>query len=417
MGYWALYVFAPGVWTLLGAESAFETDLVGRIRTEQGGWLDRHFANLVHSTLPNLRYLPWGDLQGGPNGGITHEMACVIDAAAWALDSREGVWLSRRLAAKRGLRRFYGDTAVFYMLYAPHLDAEPPEPALAFVAGAEHGGHFIARSGWGDGDTVVAFTCTDHYGDHHHYDQGSFIIYRHGLLAVDPPVYRKIRGPQQRTENHSTLLIDGKPQRPCRGQWFKTVEVFKKNLEGGRRLECGNILFHRNAGAWAAVAGRFDQAYDCPALASLVRQVLFIRPGTVVVVDRLRAAEGQRLPPVQWLLQVPAEPEVDGPAVTAANGASWIRCRAVHPSAPAPQVEPTPVRTHRVAYAYPGGKADTDAGKKTRTLVHVVEVGDDDPAATAPVPVSVREADGAVCVTTDGRTFTFVGPPGYAVAP
>ncbi|MFO8015042.1 MAG: hypothetical protein R6X20_17275, partial [Phycisphaerae bacterium] len=75
MGYWALYVFAPGVWTLLGAESAFETDLVERIRTEQDGWLDRHFANLVHSTLPNLRYLPWGDLQGGPNGGLTHEMA------------------------------------------------------------------------------------------------------------------------------------------------------------------------------------------------------------------------------------------------------------------------------------------------------------------------------------------------------
>ncbi|MFO8012148.1 MAG: heparinase II/III family protein, partial [Phycisphaerae bacterium] len=384
---------------------------------------------LVHSTLPNLRYLPWGDLQGGPNGGLTHEMACVIDAAAWALHSGEGVWLSHRLAAKRGLRRFYGDTAVFYMLYARRLDAEPAEPARSFFAGAAHGGHFIARSGWGDGDTVVAFTCSDHFGDHHHYDQGSFIVYRHGLLAVDPPVYRKIRGPQQRTENHSTLLIDGKPQRPCRGQWFTTVEAFKQNLEGGRRLECGDILFHRDAGPWAAVAGRFGQAYDAPRLARLVRQFLFVRPGTVVVVDRLRAAEGAAVPPVTWLLQVPAEPETDGLTVTATNGASWIRCRPVHPSAAPPKVEATPVRTHRVAYAYPGGEADgpgeasadrpgDGAGAATRPLVHVVEVGDGDPAASAPAPVSVRKDDGGVVsVTVGGRTFTFAGPPDYAVGP
>jgi len=430
MGYWALYVLAPGVWTLLSAQSAFETDLVGRIRTEQDGWLDRHVDNLVQSTLPNLRYLPWGDLQGGPNGGVTHEMACVIDAATWALRSGEGAWLSRKVAAKRGLRRFYGDTAVFYMLYTPRLGAEPTEPPRSFFAGADHAGHVIARSGWGDGDTVVAFTCTDHYGDHHHYDQGSFIIYRGGLLAVDPPVYRKIRGPQQRTENHSTLLIDGKPQRPCRGQWFKTVEAFKENLDGGRRLECGDILFHRDAGPWAAVAGRFDQAYECQALASLVRQILFVRPGTVVVVDRLTAAERQRVPPVQWLLQVPAEPETDGPAVTATNGTSWIRCRPVHPSAAAPHVEVTPVGTHRVAYAYPAGDATgaaegpgeaaadrpgDEADAQTRTLVHVLEVGDGEPVA--PVDASVAETDRGVSVTVGGRTFTFSGPPDYAVAP
>jgi len=430
MGYWGLYVFTPGVWTLLGAQSAFETDLVGRIRTEQDGWLDRHFANLVHSTLPNLRYLPWGDLQGGPNGGVTHEMACVIDAATWALRSGEGARLSRRIAAKRGLRRFYGDTAVFYMLYARRLDAEPAEPALSFFAGAARGGHFIARSGWGDGDTVVAFTATDHFGDHHHYDQGSFIIYRNGLLAVDPPVYRKIRGPQQRTEHHSTLLVDGKPQRPCRGQWFTTVEAFKENLEGGRRLECGNMLFHRDAGPWAAVAGRFDQAYDAPALASLVRQVLFVRPGTVVVMDRLQAAERATLPPVTWLLQVPAEPETNGTTVTATNGTSWIRCRPVHPLAAAPQVEATPVNTHRVAYAYGGesaaGRPGEDAGdpgdgaagpgKERLTLVHVLEVGDGKPAAE-PVTASVAETDGGVSVTVGGRTFTFSGPPDYAVGP
>ena len=248
MGYWALYVFTPGVWTLLAAQSAFETDLVGTVRTRHGDWLDRNFENLIHSTLPDMRYIPWGDLQGGPNGSVTHEMAGVIDGATWALRSPHGARFSRWLQAKRGLERFYGETAMFYMLYARQPQAEPADPPLSFLAGNRQSGHFIARSGWDDGATVVAFRCTDHFGDHHHYDQGSFLIWRNGLLAVDPPVYRKVRGPQQLTEHHNTLLLGGRPQRPVRGQWFVTVEDFQKNLQGGRKLETGDILFSHDAG-------------------------------------------------------------------------------------------------------------------------------------------------------------------------
>jgi len=243
MGYWALYVFTPGVWTLLAAQSATETDLVAEVRTQQGAWLDRHFENLIHSTLPDMRYIPWGDLQSGPNGGVTYEMAGVIDGLSWALRSPHGVQFSRSLAAKRGLQRFYGDSAIFYMLYSRHIETKPAWPPLSFLAGNRQSGHFIARSGWEPGATIVAFRCTDHFGDHHHYDQGSFMIYRNGLLAVDPPVYRTVRGPQQKTEHHNTLLLGGQTQRPARGQWFRSVEEFEKNLQGGRRLETGDILF------------------------------------------------------------------------------------------------------------------------------------------------------------------------------
>ena len=130
MGYWSLYVFTPGVWTLLAAQSAFETDLVGAVRTRQGAWLDRHFENLIHSTLPDMRYIPWGDLQSGPNGGVTYEMAGVIDGATWALRSPHGSRFGRWLEEKRGLERFHGETAIFYMLYArqPQAPARGPAP-------------------------------------------------------------------------------------------------------------------------------------------------------------------------------------------------------------------------------------------------------------------------------------------------
>ncbi len=229
MGYWALYDLTPCALAILGAQSAFEVDLIKTIRTQQDDWLQRHFENLVHSTLPDLRYVPWGDLQSGPNGGVTYEMAGTIDALTWAFDSPHGAHFARRIAEKRGLRRFYGETAIFYMLYTRRLDVQPAEPPLSFLAGGRESGHFIARSSWDDGGgddgaTIVTLRATDHFGDHNHHDQGSFMIYRNGLLAVDPPVYKKTRGPQQKTENHNTLLIGGRPQRPAHGQSFTTVE-------------------------------------------------------------------------------------------------------------------------------------------------------------------------------------------------
>jgi hypothetical protein len=407
MGYWALYVFTPGVWTLLAAQSAFETDLVDAVRTQQGNWLDRNFENLIHSTLPNMRYIPWGDLQGGPNGSVTHEMAGVIDGATWALRSPHGARFSRWLQAKRGPERFYGETAIFYMLYARQPQPEPAEPPLSFLAGNRQSGHFMARSGWDEGATVVAFRCSDHFGDHHHYDQGSFCIWRNGLLAVDPPVYNKIRGPQQLTEHHNTLLVDGRPQRPARGQWFVTVEDFQENLQGGRKLETGDILFSHDAGPWAAVAGQFAQAYDESLLQGCVRQLLFIRPDKVIVVDQLRLAAGQKSVPVQWLLQLPREPSQQERALVASNGKSWIRCRAILPAdGTPPTISATPVKTWQASFTY--------QAQGELTLMHILEVGDGTTAGP-PAPVAAWQTGQDVQATVDGATFVFAGTGEFRV--
>jgi hypothetical protein len=407
MGYWALYVFTPGLWSVLAAQSAFDTGLVEAIQTEQGNWLNRHFENLVHSTLPDLRYVPWGDLQSGPNGGVTHEMAGVIDAATWALGLPQGAWFSRWLQTKRGLERFHGETAVYYMLYSQHLETKPQRPPLSFLAGNWQSGHFLARSGWEDGATAVSFRCTDHFGDHNHYDQGSFMIYRNGLLAVDPPVYRRIRGPQQQTEHHNTLLLGGQPQRPVRGQWFKTVAEFKRNLRDGRMLETGDILFHRDAGRWAGVAGQFTQAYAPGIIQRCVRQMLFLRPDKVVVVDQLVAPSGMDLPSVEWLLQLPRPPVIDGAMLWVANGKSWLRCQAVWPSRSAPAVAATPVNTHRASFRY--------QGKDKLTLVHLLEVGDG-AQPCAPTRIKAVQSDRAIVATVDGTSFNFAGEPRFELS-
>lgn len=400
MGYWSLYCFTPCVWTVLATQSAFDVDVVGRIRREQGDWLDRQVLGVIHSTLPDMRYVPFGDLQGGANGGVTMDMAGVIDAAAWALDSPEARQFGSWLKERRGPARYRGETGVFHFLYGrDRRDAPTRWPPLSFLAGNERGGHFLARGGWDANATVVGFRCADHYGDHNHWDQGGFLIYRNGLLAVDPPVYRQTRGPQQATEYHNTLLIGGKGQRPVRGQSFATLAAFERNLHTGKRLETGNILWSTEQQSWAAVAGEYAPAYDVPELASCVRQLLFVRPGTVVVVDRLTARDGSEVPAVRWLLQLPQEPEVKDGEVVVKNAKSSLRCRQLWPKRPADvAVDPTPVNTRRLSLTYQGGREVV--------LAHVLEVGDG-AADVEGSAASARVVGRGVEVTLGRDTFLF----------
>jgi hypothetical protein len=414
MGYWSFYVFTPGLFTLLAVQSATETDLVSAVRNSHGDWLNRNLDTLVHGTLPSMRFIPWGDLQGGPNGGVTDEMAGAIDAATWATGSADGRWFGRWLADKRGLQRYRGETAVFHPLYARRTSAaaggampKPPQ-ALSFLAGGPQGGQFTARSGWGDGDTIVGFRCADFLGNHHHYDQGGFWLYRRGLLAVDPPVYRTVGGPQQPTDVHNALLIGGQPQRAAKGQTFNTLEKFKQNLTAGKRLETGDITFTHDAGPWAAVAGQYAQAYDCPELASCVRQLLFVRPGTLVIVDRLTAKPGKQVPEIQWLLQLPSAPRDVQGGVAADNGKAWIRCRDLLPAGFSKKdTSETPVGPHRVTFTY--------AGKSEVVLAHVLDVGDGTEPPAAAEPVQANASGRGLAVTLGGVTYTFAGEPPYAV--
>ncbi len=403
LGYWFYYVFSPGALTLLAAQSAFEQDLVGRVEREQDGWFSRHFQNMLHSVLPDLRFLPWGDLQGGSNGGATIQFAGIADAVSWALGSTEGAYFSRRIAEKRGLERFYHWHAIFDLLYTRQLETAPPVPPASFLAGGPQGGHFIARSDWSDSATIVAFGCKDHYGDHHHYDQGGFIIYRQGLLAVDPPVYKKVAGPQQPTAVHNTLLIGGQNQRHCRGQWFKSVAEFEENRTGGEQLETGDILFHTEQGEWAAVAGQFAQAYDDSLVASCVRQLLFLRPGTVIVVDHLEASAGKTLPEVQWLLQLPERPSSAAGGLQAGNGRSRLRWQGLTPPSAVRLLEPeeTEVNTWRVGAAYP-------EGMPRRTLVNLLETeGGPGESRLSDRRMKVDSDADSCTVTIDGRSFVF----------
>ena len=416
MWYWALYDFSPAALAVLAAQSASDQDLAGRIRDGHGDWLARQFAHVIGCTLPDLSYTPFGDTKTGaggvtgPDGGVTHEMAGVLCGVSWLLDSRSGAWFDRWVAAKRGPKRFYGETAVFYFLYARDLKAEPAEPPLAVFAGSQGGGHVITRSGWNDGATVVALRSTDHFGDHNHFDQGSFMIWRQGWLAIDPRVYKKVAGPQQASEHHNTLLLGGKGQRPVRGQDFKALADFRASLAAGAKLETGDMIFYQDAAEWTAAAAQFAQAYPEGALRSCVRQLLLVRPGAVVVVDQLAAPGGREIGEVQWLVHVPKGPKIEDGLLTASNGKSWLRCRQLLPGGgavgAAAALEPD---YERVTFAAKGSAA--------LALVHVIELGDGQPLEKPAAAEAKALAGGGVEVTVAGKAFAFGGAPDFKVGP
>jgi len=416
-GYWLLYCFGRGVSTLLAAQSACEADLVGKIRKEQGDWLSRQFDALMIWTLPDMRYMPWGDMQNGPDGGVSHEMAGTIDAAVWAMNSPAGAHFSKWLADKQGLKRFYGETAIGYFLYARHLNTPPAAPKfLARLAGGTFGGHAVMRSGWDDGATVVGFRCADFYARHLHLDQGAFIIYRNGLLAVDAGQYKKPGGSQINTDAHNTLLIGGKGQRQLK--WMETIDIEQHvRFLKEKNLETGDMPFFKDTPEWSAAAGQFAQAYDADVAKSCVRQILFVRPATIVVVDQLAAPDGKVLPDVQWLLNVPEGATAKDGVVTVSNGKSWLRCRALLPGGAGPEVQESypawlsgdhkTTNISRMVFAY--------KGQAKLALVHLLEVGDGAAPGAAAEAKAEAAADGVI-LTVAGRKFQFSAAAPCAVS-
>jgi hypothetical protein len=402
MWYWALYDFSPALQCFLAARSALSSDPagLGRGRPE---WLRRQFENVIACTRPDMKYVPFGDSKTGPDGGVTHEMAGMIAAATWLLDSPSGAHLGRWLAAKRGPKRYYGETGIFYFLYARSVKTRPAEPPLAALSGDGNGGHAFARSSWKPDATMIAFRCTDHFGDHNHFDQGSFTVYRDGELALDPRHYKKVRGPQQATRGHSTLLVDGAGQRPVRGQHFTRLDEFRANLKAGLHLETGDMTRFATVPGWTACTGSFAQAYPDGALARCVRQLLFVPPGVLLVVDRLApgagAPRGGRA--ITWQLMLAAEPKVSGRVASVTNGKSWLRCTPLLTAAgPAPTSTPGLAGSHRLACEY--------RLTGPTILAHLIEVGPGAAARGAPALRLKREGD-VLTATVAGRTWR-LGP-------
>ncbi|MCD6308464.1 MAG: heparinase II/III family protein, partial [Candidatus Latescibacteria bacterium] len=145
-------------------------------------------------------------------------------------------------------------------------------------------GTAVFKSGWGSDDFVFVFRCGPFY-NHQHMDQGSFFLADHGRVFLeerydgdhhyyDDPLYQSHA---IAAVSHNTILIDGNPQ----SQEVGDPKGFAAGMNAHAYFTCC-----LDCAPFAFASGRLEDVYRGK-VRELERCVLYIKPRTVLVVDRV----------------------------------------------------------------------------------------------------------------------------------
>jgi hypothetical protein len=178
-------------------------------------------------------------------------------------------------------------------------------------------GFVHARESWNEDSAYLFFHCGRRFTSHQHLDNNHFLIFKYEELLGDGGAY-EWNSPHGvnyyiRTIAHNSMLIhDPEEKFPAKirgasevandgGQkfpWVGTpwghngcamdVEMWKKNPELG---ETGAIIAHEDCGDYMYCAGDATKSYSAAKLECFTRQIVFLRPGTFIIFDRVRATQ------------------------------------------------------------------------------------------------------------------------------
>ena len=225
-------------------------------------------------------------------------------------------------------------------------------------------GLVIARSGWSwdmpnkkSNDTWLSFHCGDYQGDHVHHDINNFSIYHKGELAIDAGRYdddwgtvigdpKKIDKSQffnyyKRTIAHNTILVydpnekmsagiinDGgqldqlRPDEPGKELGKRNVPEdydqgnFPSEEGMGKcdwktnpgRWETGDITSYKATNDFMYVKGDATKAYSANKMKSYIRQLVYVQPDVIVVMDRVVSTNPDFKK--TWLLHSMSDPKI-----------------------------------------------------------------------------------------------------------
>lgn len=205
---------------------------------------------------------------------------------------------------------------------------------------SEGPGHVFARSSWADDATYFYFTCGDRFTAHQHLDVNHFLIARHEELLGDGGHYDGFGTVHDanyhvRSIAHNTMLV----RNP--GETWPDIRARRVTVnDGGQHHafphhngsvldpeqwlkqrdahDIATLLAFQDEGSFVYVAGDATRAYASDKLETFVRQIVFVRPGTFVVFDRVvaRQADFKKT----FVLQPLAVPTGEAPNLVVTNG-------------------------------------------------------------------------------------------------
>ncbi|HYE05222.1 MAG TPA: heparinase II/III family protein [Planctomycetota bacterium] len=232
--------------------------------------------------------------------------------------------------------------------------------ALPLSHVAPGAGAVFARSSW-DGDaTWFQFRCGDRLATHQHLDVGHFMIYRRDALVGDAGAYDDFAGDHvtnfyMRSIAHNTVLIHDPAER-----WPAGIRAFPGSTgnDGGQAypwlgtpaghnaamtdvpsyqanralMETGDLLAYADHRAFVYTAGDATRAYNPEKCATFTRQIVFLRPSTFVIFDRVRSRRPDQKK--YWIANLHATPTPSGKQLVATNGDGRLFIQTVLPAEP-----------------------------------------------------------------------------------
>jgi len=215
-------------------------------------------------------------------------------------------------------------------------------------------GFVYARSSWDEDATYLFFKCGDRFTAHQHLDVNHFVIYKHAELAGDGGYYDEFGTLHDvnyhlRTIAHSTLLVlDPEERWPAIRAGQVTANDGGQHhswkhhngaavdpadwLQQKEQMDIADLLACEEHGDYLYLAGNATRAYSRKKLSLFTRQIVFLRPNTFIIFDRVTATQPQFKK--TWLLQAMRTPEKSGDQLVITNGQGRLFVQSLLPGKP-----------------------------------------------------------------------------------
>jgi hypothetical protein len=255
-------------------------------------------AYMIHAVMPTRdRLAPIGDHARDSTAALFdyHRDYLLVDGALYPDDE---VTLASRsmLAASTVPEMGQGFMTFSDFLHDPSGLPTAAESTLYPAYHAIGTGHVFARTSWDEDATWLGFISGPYTQSHAHHDQGSFLLHRGDHLAYDANV-ESHSGIRQEEEMHNLVRL------------VRSGETVPQRAE----QQPSNTLALADDPTFSYFATDAAPVYADETITAVVREILWIKPGILVIRDRIAAGGTTAV----FQLNVPSQPDVNGASASA----------------------------------------------------------------------------------------------------
>ncbi len=272
--------------------------------------------------------LPWWEL-GGHMRQIMHFYGRSFPRCAA---------LAAYVRSRCSLKQFTRNWVIYPFLMTDEDQAPPPLDAGRMKLYARHFegmGQIFMRSGWGPDDTYCLFTAGSKLPQHKHYDEGGFVIYKKGFLALDTGTRGlsrdfNLRHYYSQTVAHNCVLIHmpGEPLPPYWGPRYPGSEG-RYNYGGMNKPTGSRVAAFETNELFTYAACDATPCYSDKKCRLALRQLVFVMPDYFLIFDRIESVKPEYKK--QWLLHTQNEPQIEGRRFRADEGQGRLFCLTLLP--------------------------------------------------------------------------------------